>query len=318
MHRGRPRRTGTSSGWTAADIPDLVGRTAVVTGANSGIGLETAAALSAAGATVVLACRNPERAEAAKANIESRRGSGPVEVLTLDLADQTQIAAAADEALDRFPRIDRLINNAGVMAIPFSRTVDGFETVFGTNHLGHFAFTGRILPALLATPRSRVVTVASQSYRLGRIRWHDLDAERGYSQARAYAQAKLANLLFAFELQRRLVLVGAHTISLAAHPGSASTEIGSNALSRMPRWDRQLRAVGERFLASATDAALPALRAATSPDAYGGQFYGPGNFGGMKGPPVTVSPARRALDEQAQARLWDLSVALTGVDLPQR
>jgi NAD(P)-dependent dehydrogenase (short-subunit alcohol dehydrogenase family) len=304
--------------WTTADLPDLQDLTIVVTGANAGIGLETAAALAGAGATVVMGCRNLDKAATAKAAIESRHPAARLEILQLDLADQQQIASAASEALGRFERIDRLINNAGVMAIPFSRTTDGFETVFGTNHLGHFAFTGRILPALLATPRSRVVTVSSMSHRLGRIRWHDLDGERSYSKPRAYAQSKLANLLFAFELQRRLVRAEATTVSLAAHPGFASTEIGGGAVpgSGSGRMERLTRSAGERYVPSAAEASLPSLRAATSPDAYGGQYYGPAGVGGIKGAPVVVPPARRALDEEAQARLWERSVELTGVEFP--
>jgi NAD(P)-dependent dehydrogenase (short-subunit alcohol dehydrogenase family) len=302
--------------WTVADIPDLHGRTIVVTGANAGIGLETAAALAGAGATVVLACRNLDKAGSARREIEGRAPGALVELLHLDLADQAQIAEAAEEARERFPRIDRLVNNAGVMALPHSLTADGFEMVIGTNHFGHFAFTGRILPALLTTPGSRVVTVSSMSHRLGRIRWDDLEGRRSYSKPRAYAQSKLANLLFAFELQRRLVLAGAGTISVAAHPGFASTEIGQRSVSSEGVVDGLKRTVGERYVPSAAEAAGPSLRAATAADVYGGQYYGPSGIGGIKGPPVATAPAQRALDEEAQARLWQLSVERTGVGFP--
>lgn len=302
--------------WTVADIPDLHGRTIVVTGANTGLGLETAAALAGAGATAVLACRNLAKAAAAQAELEARRPSGTIEVLQLDLADQAQIADAAAEALERFPRIDRLINNAGVLGLPHSLTADGFETVFGTNHLGHFAFTLRLLPALLEVPGSRVVTVSSMSHRVGRIPWDDLHGTKGYGTARVYARSKLANLLFAFELQRRLVRIGAPTISLAAHPGFASTDIITDMLAKVPEGaQRRMRAVADRSV-SAAAAAGSSLRAATDPGAYGGQFYGPSGPGGIAGPPIVTPPARRSLDEAAQARLWDLSVAATGVDLP--
>jgi NAD(P)-dependent dehydrogenase (short-subunit alcohol dehydrogenase family) len=298
--------------WTVADIPDLRGRSAVVTGANSGIGLETAAALAGAGATVVLACRNLEKAKVALADIEARHTGASVELLALDLADQSQIARAAEEARARFPQIDVLVNNAGVMALPFCRTADGFEMVFGTNHLGHFAFTGRLVPALLAAPHARVVTVSSMSHRLGRIRWDHLDDERGYNKPRAYAQSKLANMLFAFELQRRFARAGVAAMSLAAHPGFANTEIGrSNALSE---GSSRFAEASARFVPTAAEAARPSLRAATSPDAYGGQYYGPAGRGGVKGPPVVVPPARRVFDEEDQARLWALSVQRTGVD----
>lgn len=303
-------------GWTSAEIPDLHGRTVVVTGANSGIGLETAAALAGAGATTVLACRNLEKAVAARELIGSRHPEGVVELLQLDLADQAQITDASVELVERFPSVDRLVNNAGVMGLPHALTVDGFEVVFGTNHLGHFAFTGRILPALLAVPGSRVVTVSSMSYRFGRIRWDDLHGRGRYGKARAYAQSKLANLLFAMELQRRLVRVGSSTMSLAAHPGFASTEIMDEMVAHLPRLERRMRAIGDRVIPPAASAASSSLRAATSPDAYGGQFYGPGGVAGISGPPVATAPAARALDEAAQRRLWDLSVELTGVDYP--
>jgi NAD(P)-dependent dehydrogenase (short-subunit alcohol dehydrogenase family) len=305
---------GAGTTWSAADIPDLHGHTVVVTGANTGIGLETAAALAGAGATVVLACRNLQKAAAAKTAIEARRVSGAVEVLQLDLADQRQIAAAADEARERFGRVDRLINNAGVMAIPFSRTADGFETVFATNHLGHFAFAGRLLPALLASPRARVVTVSSMSARVGRIRWDDLFGERSYNKVRAYAQSKLANLLFAFELQARFAAVGADAFSIAAHPGFASTEIGATRSRDAGRERGTRTGVGTRLVPSAAEAARPSLRAATSHDAYGGQYYGPGGTGGIKGAPVALPAPRRALDERARQLLWERSVELTGVD----
>jgi NAD(P)-dependent dehydrogenase (short-subunit alcohol dehydrogenase family) len=302
--------------WTLADIPDQRGRTIVVTGANAGIGLEVATALAAAGATVVLACRNLDKAAAARETIESRRPAGTVEVLRVDLADQQQIATAADEAAERFPQIHGLLNNAGVMGVPHGLTVDGFETVFGTNHLGHFAFTNRVLPTLLATPGSRVVTVSSMSHRVGRIRWDDLDGRRRYGKNRAYAQSKLANLLFAFELQRRLARAGAGTISLAAHPGFASTDLVEDFMVGAPKLKPHVKAAADRVI-PADQAAMSPLRALTSPDAYGGQFYGPSGVGGAVGPPIVTSPARRSLDEAAQARLWDVSVELTGVDLPE-
>ncbi len=300
--------------WTTADIPDLDGLTVVVTGANTGIGLETAAALAGAGATTVLACRNDDKAEAARTDIEARRPRGQVEILRLDLASQAQITDAAAETLERFPRIDRLVNNAGVMANTRGETEDGFELLFGTNHLGHFAYTGRILPALLAAPGARVVTVASVSQRVGKIRWHDLHAELSYRQFTAYAQSKLACLLFAFELQRRLAAAGEDTISLAAHPGFAATDI--LARDRFPRLARLERRIGERFIQTPAEAARASLRAATDPAAYGGQFYGPAERLQTEGPPIPVLPSKRSLDEAAQARLWEVSVGLTEVEFP--
>jgi len=300
--------------WTIADIPDLQGLTAVVTGANTGIGLETAAALAGAGATAVLACRNLEKAEAARADIESRRPRGRVEVLRLDLADQGQIEEAAAEALERFPRIDRVVNNAGVMSPTRQETEDGFELLLGTNHLGHFAFTARILPAVLAAPGSRIVTVSSLSQRVGRIRWDDLQSEGSYRQSTAYAQSKLACLLFCFGLQRRLVAAGEDTISLAAHPGFAATDIlhreGDGRLADLQR------RLGAPFIQTAAQAARAQLRAATDPTAHGGQYFGPANRMQTEGPPVPVPPSRRSLDEEAQDRLWELSERVTGVEVP--
>jgi NAD(P)-dependent dehydrogenase (short-subunit alcohol dehydrogenase family) len=302
--------------WTTADVPDLHGSTAVVTGANSGIGLETAAVLAAHGATTVLACRNEEKADAARAQIERRSPSARVEFVRLDLSSQGQIADAAAELIERFPRVDRLINNAGVMGVPLDHTPDGHEVVFGTNHLGHFAWTGRVLPAVLASPCARVVTVSSLSHRWGRIPWDDLRAERGgYSRSAAYARSKLANALFFLELQRRFAAAGSTAGSLGSHPGFANTEIARHQLKGAIV--EQLRArVGDRLAQSPAHAALPTLRAATDPGAFGGQYYGPANLFGAKGPPVACSPARRALDEGQQRRLWERSVELTGVEFP--
>ena len=300
--------------WTTADVPDLQALTVVVTGANTGIGQATAAALADAGATVVLACRNPEKANAARADIQSRGPRGRVEMVRLDLASQAQIKDAAAETLERFPRIDRLVNNAGVMSATRRETEDGFELLFGTNHLGHFAFTGRILPALLAAPRSRVVTVASLSQRFGRIRWDDVQCERSYRQSTAYAQSKLASLLFCFALQRRLTAAGSDTISLAAHPGFAATDI----LQREghPRLAAIERRIGEPFIQTPAEAARSLLRATTDPTAHGGQFFGPSQRFGTEGPPIAVLPSKRALDEGAQTRMWELSERLTGVEYP--
>ena len=296
--------------WTTGDIPDLTGRTAVVTGANSGVGFETAGALAAAGATVVLACRNPERAEAARSALVARDVKGQVEVLHLDLASLGQIADAADETRERFERIDLLINNAGVMATERSTTEDGFELLFGTNHLGHFAYTGRVLPRLLETAGSRVVVIGSLSYRFGRIRWDDLALESHYRESRAYSQSKLANAMFGLELQRRLAVGGAPTIALGAHPGFAATGIIAERVERHPRYAGYMK---DNVIQSAAEAAHSPLRAATDPGAYGGQFYGPSRRVGTSGPPRAIPWARRALDEADQARLWQVSEELTGV-----
>ena len=297
-------------GWTTNDIPDLTGRTAIVTGANSGIGFETAAALAAAGATAVLACRNPERAAASQAAIEERHPKAQVEVLRLDLASQSQIADAAAATSERFSRVDLLVNNAGVMGTERSVTPDGHEMLFGTNHLGHFAYTGRILPRLLDTPGARVVTITSLSYRVGRIRWDDLALERKYSESRAYSQSKLANAMFCLELQRRLAVAGVSAVSVGAHPGFAATDIIAERVDRHPRYAGFMK---KHLIQTAEEAARSSLRAATDPGAYGGQFYGPSKLGGTSGPPRAIPWVRRALDEGDQARLWQLSEKLTGV-----
>jgi NAD(P)-dependent dehydrogenase (short-subunit alcohol dehydrogenase family) len=299
-----------AAGWAAGDMPDLTGRTAIVTGANSGIGMETAAALAAAGATVVLACRSPERAAAACSTIEARGPRGPVELLRLDLSDLRQIEAAAAETVERFDRIDLLVNNAGVMSAERSETADGFELLFGVNHLGHFAYTGRVLPRLLATAGSRVVTVVSLSYRFGRIRWTDLGLERRYTESRAYAQSKLANALFSLELQRRLARAGAPTISVAAHPGFADTQIIAGRALGPARFVDFMR---QHVVQTPAEGARSSLRAASDRGAFGGQFYGPSRLGGTSGPPRAIAWTRRALDEEDQARLWRLSEELTGV-----
>jgi len=275
--------------------------------------LETAAALASAGAVTVLACRNVDKAKAARAEIEARGARERVEILRLDLASQAQIAESAAEALERFPTIDRLINNAGVMADRRAETEDGHELLLGTNHLGHFAFTGRILPALLAAPNSRIVTVTSLSQKFGRLRWDDLHLTEGFKPFVAYAQSKLANLTFAVALQKRLAAAGERTASLVAHPGFADTDILKNHQRQPSQLERRL---AERFVQSPAEASRPSLRAATDPRAYGGEFYGPSHRLETHGHPVPVRPSRRALDEDEQRRLWEVSVEYTGVDYP--
>ncbi|MET0662603.1 MAG: oxidoreductase [Ilumatobacteraceae bacterium] len=299
--------------WSTADIPDLDGMTALVTGSNTGIGLETASALATAGADVVLACRNVGKAEVARTEIERRGARGKVEILQLDLASQAQIADAAAEVLERFPRIHRLINNAGVMADQRAETEDGHELLLGTNHFGHFAFTGRILPAVLAAPNSRVVTVTCLSQKVGRLRWDDLHLLDGFRPLVAYAQSKLANITFALALQKRLAAAGEDTGSLVAHSGFADTNVLPGGKRELSPFQRRF---AERFVQTPADASRPSLRAATDPRAYGGEFYGPSHRLEINGSPVAVRPSRRALDEDEQRRLWDVSVEHTGVEFP--
>lgn len=303
--------------WTTDDIPSQTGRVALVTGANTGLGLETAAELAAAGATVVLACRNLDKAADAKAEIEARGVTGRVETLALDLGDLSLVRDAAGETLARFPNIDVLINNAGVMIPPKSTTVDGFELQFGTNHLGHFAYTGLVLQALTATPGSRIVNVSSIAHRDGRMHWDDLQWERSYNRMAAYGQSKLANLLFTFELDRRLREHGAETICLAAHPGVSATELGRYVPGASVPGIKQVVRLGmSLFLQSSVAGALPSLRAATDPEAFGGAYYGPDGAKEMRGSPVLVMPAPHAVVEDDWVRLWAESERATGVTYP--
>jgi NAD(P)-dependent dehydrogenase (short-subunit alcohol dehydrogenase family) len=295
-----------NSKWTAADIPDQTGRITVVTGANSGLGLVTARELARAGATVVMAVRDLGKGETARASIPG----GNVEVRALDLGDLAAVRAFA-EALPN-EHVDLLINNAGVMAPPRRLTKDGFESQFGTNHLGHFALTGLLLGRLLAAPDPRVVTLSSGAHRIGRINFDDLQSEQRYNNWRAYGQSKLANLMFCFELQRRASVAGAPLRSLAAHPGYAATNLQFAGPSKA--YERSIMAVGNRVIAQ-SDAmgALPALYAATVPDLPGGSFVGPDGFMEQRGYPKLVPAAGKAYDLEAWQRLWEVSEQLTGV-----
>jgi NAD(P)-dependent dehydrogenase (short-subunit alcohol dehydrogenase family) len=299
--------------WTAADIPDQAGRVAVITGANTGLGYETAAALAAKGAHVVLAVRNLDKGKDAATRIAATSPNADVKLQELDLTSQESIHAAAEQLRSDYDRIDLLINNAGVMWTPKSTTKDGFELQFGTNHLGHFAFTGLLLDRLLPVAGSRVVTVSSIGHRLrADIHFDDLQWERSYDRVKAYGQSKLANLLFTYELQRRLAPHGT-TIAAAAHPGGSQTELSRN----LPPVLRQIFSVVEPLIAQdAARGALPQLRAATDPNALGGQYYGPDGFGGMQGYPKVVPSSDKSHDADRQRRLWAVSEELTGVVYP--
>jgi NAD(P)-dependent dehydrogenase (short-subunit alcohol dehydrogenase family) len=292
--------------WTYENIPDQDGRIAIVTGANTGIGFETARALALKGARVVLACRSRKRGEAALERIAAQRPKGQVEFGALDLADLDSVHAFAERFAQDNRRLDLLINNAGIMWCPQGTTEQGFELQFGVNHLGHFALTLRLLAQLYAAPIARVVTVSSQAHRRGRIALDDLNfVERGYDARAAYAQSKLANLLFTFELQRRFDTAGANTMAVAAHPGWTTTD-----LQRHASWVRVL----SRFVAmSATRGALPTLRAATDSNARGAEYFGPDGFYEMRGDPERVGTTAAAQDCTVAARLWTVSEELTGL-----
>jgi NAD(P)-dependent dehydrogenase (short-subunit alcohol dehydrogenase family) len=295
--------------WTAADIPDQHGRVAIVTGANSGLGLVTARELARAGARVVLASRSSEKGRDAASTIAAAVPDADLHPGILDLADLESVRAFAATAPDQ---VDLLINNAGVMAAPRRVTRDGFESQFATNHLGHFALTGLLLGRLLAAPAPRVVTVSSTMHRGGTIVFDDLQGERKYSRWGAYSQSKLANLMFCFELQRRAVQAGTALLSMAAHPGYAATHLQAAGTDRF--YERWFMAIGNRLFAqSAEMGALPTLYAATFPDLPGGTYVGPGGRSEQRGYPKVVSAAGKAYDEQAWRRLWEVSETLTGV-----
>jgi NAD(P)-dependent dehydrogenase (short-subunit alcohol dehydrogenase family) len=301
------------SRWTAADIPDQSGRVAVVTGANSGLGLATARELARAGATVIMTARNVGKGEEAAAQIRAAASGAALEVAQLDLADLGSVRAFAARTAGAHDRLDLLINNAGIMAAPRRLTDDGFESQFGTNHLGHFALTGLLLPALLRAPAPRVVTVSSHLHRRGTMNFDDLQGERKYDRWGAYGQSKLANLMFCFELQRRAVEAGSSLLSLAAHPGYAATNLQFAASDRF--YEKAFGWIGNRLIAQSADmGALPTLYAATVPDLPGGTYVGPGGRGESRGHPKVVTAAGKAYDEQAWRRLWEISEQLTGVN----
>ncbi|HEU0191456.1 MAG TPA: SDR family NAD(P)-dependent oxidoreductase [Mycobacterium sp.] len=300
--------------WTAADVPDQTGRVVVVTGANTGLGYHTAEVLAARGAHVVLAVRNTGKGHDAVARIRSASPRADVAVQQLDLSSLDSVHTAADALRSAYPRIDLLINNAGVMWTPKQTTADGFELQFGTNHLGHFALTGLLLEHLLGVDGSRVVTVSSIGHRLGgAIHFDDLQWEHEYSRHRAYAQSKLANLLFTYELQRRLAAGGRPTIAVAAHPGGSNTELARNIPAVLRPLEKLL---GPALFQSAAMGALPTLRAATDPAVAGGQYYGPDGFGEQRGHPSVVQSSRQSHDPELQRRLWAVSEELTGVSFP--
>ncbi len=310
-------RSPATSRWTAHDVPDQHGRTVVITGGNTGIGFETAQVLAQRGATVVLACRNPGRAADAQARIASAAPSARVSTLALDLASLASVRRAAETLRADHPCIDVLINNAGGMRRHHNLTEDGFESTLATNHLGPFAFTGLVLETLLATPDSRVVTVSSIGHRRGVINFDDLHSVHRYRNSTAYFQSKLANLMFTYELHRRLTAAGVSTIAVAAHPGNARTEFGRemSAPARAALSPR-LRAVTSWLLQSPQMGALPTLRAATDPDVHGGDYYGPPGRAQFTGHPARVESNTRSHDTAAQRRLWQESEQLTGVTYP--
>jgi hypothetical protein len=301
--------------WSTDQIPDQSGKVVFVSGANSGLGYETTLALARKGAHVIMACRDEDRAESARRRIFQHVPNASLELLSLDLASLKSVRAAAAQFKRAYQKLDLLMNNGGVMAPPRRETEDGFELQLGTNHLGHFALAGLLLKPLLATRGSQVVTTSSFGEITGWINFNDLMREKYYERWTAYGQSKLANLLFAFELQRKLSEAGAETISLAAHPGFAATNLRHVQLQQgQPIHQRLLFKLFELPVQSAEMGALPQLYAATSLHAQGGDYYGPSGFLQMRGYPKKVRPSARARDEQLARRFWQISEKLTGVE----
>jgi NAD(P)-dependent dehydrogenase (short-subunit alcohol dehydrogenase family) len=304
--------------WIEQNIPDLTGKVVVITGANSGLGFGASQVLAAKGVRVVMAVRDVAKGEQAAAGIRRSAPRAGLEVMALDLADLASVRRFAETFPASHDRLDVLLNNAGVMAIPRRVTADGFEMQFGTNHLGHFALTGLLLPLILKTPGSRIVTVSSGAHIFGKIKFDDLQSERSYSKWGAYGQSKLANLLFAYELQRKLKVAGSDVISVAAHPGYASTNLQAvGPQMEGSRLGARTMTAANRVLAqSAAMGALPEVYAAASPDVRGGDYIGPDGFMGQRGFPRKVRSNSRSHDRAVAARLWAVSEELTGVRYP--
>jgi NAD(P)-dependent dehydrogenase (short-subunit alcohol dehydrogenase family) len=299
--------------WTAQDMPSQQGRVAVVTGANSGLGYVTALELARKGATVVMGCRDTTRGEQAVRRLREEVPDADVELRTLDLASLANIEEFAAAVSASYPALDLLVNNAGVMAIPRRETADGFEMQLGTNHLGHFALTGWLLPRLIDRSGARVVTVSSNAHKIGRISFGDLQRKQHYSRWFTYGQAKLANLLFAYELQRRLCAIDAPLISVAAHPGTSSTNL-VNPGSEGNRIKQAVMNVGVHVIGQGPErGALPQLYAATAPDVHGGDYFGPNGIAENTGYPKRVGSTSASRDPDVAARLWRVSEELTGV-----
>ena len=303
--------------WTTAEIPDLTGKVAIVTGANSGIGYEAALEFARKGAQTILACRSLDKAKAALAQIQAQVPNASAQIMLLDLASQASVRQFAQAFNAKYDRLDLLINNAGIMMVPYGKTEDGFERQFGTNHLGHFALTGLLMDRILATPGARVVNVSSIAHRNGIMDFDNLMYEggKGYTPSAAYGRSKLANLLFTHELQRRFDAVGADVTVTAAHPGGSNTNLASHMEDRLLfKLARPLLGI---VMQSAAMGALPTLRAAVDPQATGGDYYGPGGFQEVRGYPVLVKSTAVAHDGVAARKLWAVSEELTGVKMTQ-
>ncbi|MGK0500953.1 MAG: NAD(P)-dependent dehydrogenase (short-subunit alcohol dehydrogenase family) [Oceanicoccus sp.] len=296
------------TGFTAADVPNQAGKTIVVTGANTGLGFEAAKALAGKGARVLLGCRSQSKAQAAKDKILTAFPKADVVIIELDLGSLASIKKAAEQ-INQEPRLDILINNAGIMVPPLEYTEDGFESQFGVNHLGPFALTSLLLDKIRATANARIVSTASIAHRRGQIYFDDINAKKSYNTLTRYAQSKIANLYFGYELQRRLSAIGDETISVVAHPGVADTELPRY----VPKPFMILMPVLKLLFNSAEQGAWPTLCAATMEGVRGGEYYGPSKRGNIAGPAIKVTSTRRSHDKEIAKKLWDLSIEMTGV-----
>ncbi|WP_420605772.1 oxidoreductase [Novosphingopyxis sp.] len=297
------------SGFTERDVPDQSGRTVFITGANAGLGFHVARVLAGKHARVLIGCRSEERARKAMRRIKAEFPIAELEFIELDQASLNSVRAAAERVCEE-PRLDLLINNAGIMGVPLTRTDDGFEAQLGVNYLAPFALTGLLLNKLEESRGARVVTTASIAHRRATIDFDDLDAEDHYDPWKRYAQSKLADLMFAYELDRRLAAAGRRTISVAAHPGMAETELMRN----MPDLVQKIAPVVTAVFNSAAQGAWPTLMAATERHVTGGDYYGPNQLFETRGKAVRVGSTKASKDNEAARRLWDVSVRMTGVD----
>lgn len=306
------------SNWTESSLPDLTGQTVIITGANSGIGLEATKMLAKKGAHIVLACRNEDKALDAIQTVRAASSDASVEFMKLDLADLASVRSFASSVDEKFDAIDRLINNAGLMAIPYRTTEDGFEMQFGVNHLGHFALTNLLLPLLAKSGGARVVTVSSNAHNFGKMNWDNLNAEQSYSKWGAYGQAKLANLLFTYELERKLENCPAAIDSVACHPGYAATELQTKgAKMEGSSFMEKVNDLGNKLLAQdARGGALPTVRAAYDDSIQGGSYVGPAGFLNMRGEPVVQDSNKASHDRNDAERLWTVSEEMTATSFP--
>lgn len=301
------------SKWTTNNMPDLTGKVIIVTGANSGIGFEACKDFARKGAQVVMACRNMQKANDALAELQRAAPNANAEIIELDLASQKSVHAFADAFKAKYDRLDVLVNNAGIMMVPFGVTEDGFERQFGTNHLGHFALTGLLIDLLKATDNSRVVNISSMGHRRGDMNFDNLmyGGGQGYSPFASYARSKLANLLFTYELQRRFEQNGMNALAVAAHPGGSKTNLGNHLTDGL--MGRAMMLFANRFAQSAAMGALPTIRAAVDPATHGGDYYGPGGFMELRGDPVKVKSSSASHHSADQRKLWEVSEQLTGI-----